>query len=264
MKSIIRKITIFFFVFLILDNVIFAQERLKVGLLIMATGKYINFVPEFIDSAQKYFLKNHDVTYFVFTDDISFVYNNTINVYQERLAWPFATMMRFETYYKNKEQFDDMNYLFASDSDMLFVDEVGDEILSERVATLHPGFYLKKNLPYERNKISRAYIDPKEDKYYFAGGFYGGIKNEFIKLIRTNSDNIQDDLKKSYIAEWHDESHNNRYFIDNPPTKILSPSYCYPEDAHLPHLYDSYKNILSMPKKLIALAKKHSEYQATK
>jgi len=258
-KSIIKKI--FLLIILNLNCFLLAQDKFKVGLLIVATGRYINFVPGLIDSANKHFLKDHKVTYFVFTDDTSFMYTDSVNIYQEKLTWPFATMMRLETYYKNRTYFNDMDYVFALDADMLFVDDVGNEILSERVATLHPGFYLKKDLPYERNIISKACVSQKEDNYYFAGGFFGGIKQEFINLVKTNSENIQDDLKRGYIAEWHDESHNNRYFIDNPPTKILLPSYCYPEDAALPHLYDSYKNILNMPRKLIALAKKHSEYQ---
>ena len=55
-------------------------------------------------------------------------------------------------------------------------------------------------------------------------------------------------FKKNIIAIWHDESHINRYFIDNPPTIILSPSYCYPENLKLP-----YK------KRLLALDKNHAK-----
>jgi histo-blood group ABO system transferase len=59
-------------------------------------------------------------------------------------------------------------------------------------------------------------------------------------------ENIKADLAKNIIAIWHDESHLNRYFIDNKPTKILSPSYCYPESWQL-----------SYPKRLLALDKNH-------
>jgi histo-blood group ABO system transferase len=50
---------------------------------------------------------------------------------------------------------------------------------------------------------------------------------------------------------WHDESHFNRYMIDNPPTKILTPSYCYGESMNIP-----------FPKKLLALNKNHSEFRS--
>src|SRR5205807_1858184 len=117
-----------FLIFIMLGLTTISQSKFKIGLLLMATGKYIRFAELFINSAEKYFFKNHDVTYFVFTDDEKFRHNKAIRIYQKRLGWPHDTLMRFETYYKNKDQISSMDYLFASDSDMLFVDEVGDEI----------------------------------------------------------------------------------------------------------------------------------------
>lgn len=236
------------------------KEKYKVGLLVMATGRYINFVPPLIESAQKYFCTNHDVTYFVFTDDKNFKHEKTIRIYQEKLNWPFATMMRYHTYLKNKNIFAHMDYLFATDADMLFVGRVGDEILSERVATLHPGYYgwkkHKQPFPYETNQISTAYINPAHNDYYFAGGFYGGTTKEIINLLETNVKNVDTDLKKNHIAVWHDESHNNKYFNENKPTKILTPDYCFPEDATKPELKSSYELILNLSPKLIALARR--------
>ena len=54
---------------------------MKVGLLIIATNKYIQFLQPLIESADNHFLKNQEVTYFVFTNkdivllfDIVFIY----------------------------------------------------------------------------------------------------------------------------------------------------------------------------------------------
>jgi hypothetical protein len=41
---------------------------------------------------------------------------------------------------------------------------------------------------------------------------------------------IEEDLRKNYIALWHDESYMNRYMIENPPTTILSPVYAQPQN----------------------------------
>ncbi len=105
-----------------------------------------------------------------------------------------------------------MDYLFACDADMLFVDYVGDEIMGDLVATQHPGF-TKKRGTYEYRQDSTAYVAPDEGECYFAGGFYGGKKEAFLTMMRGLVNNIQIDLDNDLIAVWHDESHLNRYFI---------------------------------------------------
>lgn len=248
-----KKLPIFLLYFFLIG--IFPLQSLqknnkKIGLLIMATGKYICFIEPLIISAQKYFLPEHEVTFFVFTDGVIEQQSNIIKTHQMRLGWPFDTMMRFLVYYNAKEHLEQMDYLFACDADMRFVDTIGDEILSDRVATRHPGFIADRHDDYETNIRSCAYIEPGQGEYYFAGGFYGGSTAEFLKMARICAQNIFKDLAHGYIAHWHDESHLNRYFVDNKPTIILSPSYCYPESLQLPY-----------PKKLLALDKNHADFQ---
>lgn len=224
----------------------------NIGLLIMATGKYVNFVPPLVKSSEKYFCRNHNVTYFVFTDGELPAADNIVRIHQSRLGWPYDTMMRYHTYAAQEELLSSQDYLFACDADMLFVDEVGDEILGERVATQHPGFVGKRG-SYETNPLSTAYVSSQEGTYYFAGGFYGGTAKEVMRIAKTNAANIDKDLESGLIAVWHDESHWNRYCIDNKPTLILTPSYCYPESWNLTYT-----------KRLLALDKNHAEYQTPK
>lgn len=222
----------------------------KVGLLIVATGKYDQFVDPLITSARKYFCPKEQVTYYVFSDGNIPKSHDIIHVHQERLGWPLDTLLRNSIYEKHKELFANEDYLFALDADMLFVDTVGSEILGTLVATRHPGFIGKRGT-YERNPHSLACVKKNEGLHYYAGGFFGGEKNEFFNIILETNSRIQEDLKKGIIAIWHDESHWNRYCIDHKPTIILSPSYCYPE---------SWK--LNCQKKLIALDKNHSEIRS--
>ena len=217
----------------------------RIALNVMATGKYAQYAEQMIASARTYFCTDHTVRYFVFTDGYVTPAPDVTKIYQKRLGWPHDTLMRFAVYLKNKDLFNDFDYLFAIDADMLFVAPVGSEILSKRVATQHPGFVGKRGT-YETNRASAAYVAPQEGKTYFAGGFYGGERESFFSMMETVVANIEQDLHSDYIAIWHDESHLNRYFIDNPPTKILSPSYCYPETWNLPYT-----------KRLLALDKNH-------
>lgn len=219
----------------------------KVGLCVVATGQYIQFVKPLLDSADKYFCTNHEVTYFIFTDGQPPESPKIVRVEQQRLGWPYDTMMRCAMYEEHKELLQEMDYIFAIDADMLFVNTMGDEILSDRVATQHPGFVGRRG-SYETRPQSRAYVAPHEGVCYFAGGVHGGSMVEFLKLVQSMHENIQADLARGIIAVWHDESHLNRYFINNPPTCILSPSYCYPERWNLPYI-----------KRLLALDKNHAQ-----
>lgn len=222
-------------------------KKYNIGLCIVATGKYNTLAQRVVESAHRYFCTQHKVTYFVFTDGEFPSKGDIVKVHQVRLGWPFDTLKRFHIYETHRDMFKEMDYLFAIDADMLFVASVGDEILGDLVGTQHPAFIGKRGT-YEKNKKSKAYVAPHEGKHYFCGGFYGGKRENFIKLLKAATQKIDADLSWNFIAKWHDESHLNRYFIDHPPTKILSPSYCYPETWNL-----------EFPKKLVALNKNHAE-----
>ncbi len=216
----------------------------------MATGKYIQFVDPLIASAEEHFCKDHTITYFIFTDSDLPSTDRIIYIPQKRLGWPFDTMNRYHAYLASQDILRTQDYLFACDADMVFVDEVGDEILGELVATQHPGFVGKRG-SYETNPASKACIFDHEGEQYFAGGFYGGEVEEVLNAIEVNVNNINDDLSRGIIAVWHDESHWNRYCVDHKPTVILNPSYCYPESWNLVY-----------PKKLLALDKNHQEMRS--
>ena len=78
-------------------------QAADVGLLIVATGKYIQFIEPLVRSAEIHFCKNHRVTFFVFTDQEPIPLPNTVYIFQERSGWPFATMDRYKAYRNNWE-----------------------------------------------------------------------------------------------------------------------------------------------------------------
>ncbi len=225
---------------------------MKVGLLVIATNKYTQFLQPLISSADEHFLPNQEVTYFVFTNqEINIeTENDVVKIDVEHKDWPWMTLGRYRIFSNASEELSKMDYLYYSDVDMKFLAEVSDEILSDIVGTQHPGFYGRKGSP-ETNPESLACIHPHENNQYFAGGFNGGTSEEYLKMSKKLADNIDIDFSIGIIAKWHDESHMNRYFFDNTPTKILSPSYCYGESMDIP-----------FEKKLIALDKNHKEVRS--
>ena len=216
---------------------------MKVGILYICTGKYSIFWDSFYKSAEKYFLPDQQKHYFVFTDSTDIISTNNISVKKELpKGFPMDSLLRFEMFLSIKEQLLDMDYLFFFNSNMKFVNKIGNEIISldtysGLTALSHPGYYLsdKRNFPYERNKKSTAYIEysAKSNFSYYMGSLNGGTTKDYLKLIQVCRDNVQTDLQNGIIAIYHDESHLNHY-LNGKVILQLSPSYGYPEDSNLP------------------------------
>ena len=84
---------------------------------------------------------------------------------------------------------------------------------------------------FDRNPKSLAYVPFDQTVSYYAGGFNGGKTESFMEMA-VIANNVNKDLEKGVVALWHDESHMNRYLIDNPPALQLTPTYCYAEEFY--------------------------------
>ncbi|MCL4229889.1 hypothetical protein KJZ61_04365 [Candidatus Dependentiae bacterium] len=242
-KSAIKK---YFLVILCFITVSIHAE--KVGLCVVATGKYTCFIPSLLQSARKFFCTNHEVTYFIFTDGVIEDDGRDVVVLpHDRFGWPYDTMFRYYAYWDHRSYLQDMDYIFACDADMLFVDLVGDEIFGSLVGTLHPG-YIDKRGTYEIRRKSTACVLQSEGEYYFAGGFYGGVSDCFFKMIYNLIGMMESDLEQGIVAVWHDESYLNRYFVDHKPSLILPRAYC--------------ARSFDYPQRLVALVKDHNSMRA--
>lgn len=204
-------------------------KKFNVALLIVATGKYINFAPQLINSAKQHFMPDQNVKIFLFTD-AQYKHENVTVLPHTKVGWPWDSMNRYDLYYKNKDHFKDIDYIFACDADLLFIGDINSSILSERVALKHPHFDNKRGVYEMRNNLSKAYISPNEGEHYFYGAFLGGSKDEFLKMCQILNTNINSDKQMDYVAEIIDESHVNRYFIDNKPTTILNSKFGSPQE----------------------------------
>lgn len=226
---------VFFFLLIFSVRALSAEEssdpKYKVALCLMATNKYAQYVRPLIKSARKYFFKGHDVKYVVFTDREIEEAPDIIRVQQDHMVWPYIPLKRFHIYGSQKELLSTFDYVYSIDVDALFFSSIGPEVLSDRVFTLHPHFVYKRG-EHESNPDSTAYISDAEYNHYFCGGFWGGASQEVIRFLEVAQSQIDQDLENNLIAIWHDESHLNRYATDHPPTLILSPSYCYPENYY--------------------------------
>uniref|UniRef100_A0A3B3D1T3 N-acetyllactosaminide alpha-1,3-galactosyltransferase-like n=1 Tax=Oryzias melastigma TaxID=30732 RepID=A0A3B3D1T3_ORYME len=224
----------------------------SVALTVFAVGRYLDaYLNTFLTSAEKHFMVGLPVTFYVFTDQPEKVPNITLApqrhvkvIKVEKYSrWQDISMMRMKTISEmiEKELRHKFNYVFCFDVDQEFKERFGSEALGESVATIHAHFRkLPKELyTYDRNPKSKAYME-KGDYYYHAAVF-GGSCDKVKALADYCYLNIMEDKLNSVEALWHDESHLNKYFWLNKPTKLLSPEYCWD-----PYIADM-KNILVTP-----------------
>lgn len=221
---------------------------MKIGILYICTGNYIVFWKDFYKSVEKNFLLDSEKHFFIWSDssliqEMEEMDSNIHFFYQKAEEWPYPTLRRFEYFLTQEAKIMEMDYLVFMNGNLLVNKPVLEEDIlpiddEELFVTIHPGFYNKRpwRYAYEHNRKSLAYIKWGKGKNYYAGGFNGGKTENYLKMIRLLSDNINTDLSKGIIARWHDESHLNRYVndYDENRIRILSPAYLYPEGWDLP------------------------------
>jgi len=223
------------------------MNRKRIGILYICTGKYDIFWKDFYLSSERFFMQSPEYTkhYYVFTDS-EHIYDEENNsnihkIHQENLGWPNNTLKRFHIFLQIKRLIsENTDYLYFFNANLLFTAAVNEEILppidsNGIVGTLHPGFFNQANrdYTYERSIASSAYIAIGEGTYYYAGGLSGGRTQEYLELCEHLKKQIDEDETNNIIAVWHDESHINKYFLNNPP-HTLSPGYLYPEGWSIP------------------------------
>lgn len=195
----------------------------KVALVVISTGeKYWPYIEPLLDSAERYFVPHATL---LWTDCPAQFRCQSISY--SNLGYPQATLKRYHAFLQAEDRLREFDYIFYSDVDMRFVGRISEEIFSDGItATEHPGYVGRAGTP-ELRPESTAYAPVL--KKYFCGGFLGGTSEAFLTMARTIRQNVDADEKNGIVAVWHDESHLNRYLFDNPPAKILSPAFCYPE-----------------------------------
>ncbi|XP_018419727.1 PREDICTED: histo-blood group ABO system transferase-like [Nanorana parkeri] len=219
-------------------NAQFHHIDVHIGLTAFAIKKYVLFLKTFIESAEKFFMVRHKVTYYIFTDHDN-ISNFTLADGRKLVIlkvpayerWQDVTMGRMEMIRDQaiKKFSKEVDYLVCVDVDMIFLEEVGVEILSDIFGTLHPGFFgaLQSEFTYERRAESAAYIPFDAGDFYYAGGNFGGVIEEVIRLTNFCHNAMLEDKQKNIEALWHDESYLNKYFLSYKPTKVLSPEYIW-------------------------------------
>ncbi|XP_072300078.1 globoside alpha-1,3-N-acetylgalactosaminyltransferase 1-like [Eucyclogobius newberryi] len=239
---------------------IYKNTNPRIAVLVLAVGKYTRFIKGFVESGEKYFFVGFRVTYYIFTDDkkgirpMKLAPGRHISLQEVPSAnrWQDVVLskMKWATVSIENWLHKEADYLFMMDIDSIFHNRFGAESLSRLTATLHRGYYKGKKrdpFPYESGPTSQAYIPFGEGDYYYTAAVLGGYMEDKYKLVKYCHEKSLEDAKNGVEAAWQ-ESHLNKYFLYNKPTKVLSPEYLWsdydavPKDIRVVRISQLVKN----------------------
>lgn len=213
-------------------------DTTKIGILTTATGRFHDFVPQFMESLQN-FCPGIEKQVFLFHDGDK-EYEGVINIPTKHKKWPFVTLERYRRYTEASETIlaSGVTHLYHLDIDMRVVYVGTDILIHQLLAVEHPLYKGEKENAswWETNEKSNAFIPVEKRLCYVAGGFQGGFANAYMRECKWLEELVRIDLQgKGIIAIWHDESYFNKstsYYIceEHNVVTILPPDYCYPEE----------------------------------
>jgi len=215
-------------------------DRVKIAIIFIGTSKYANFFEGYKKAVDSYFLTKHEKKFFVFTDqeDLEFFSDDNVTTTKiDHVGWPWITLHRFKFMTLVKEELLKHDYIFFLDADLWPCAEINDDILNHEkplIGVQHPGF-LGKIGTFETNTDSTANIfdDFYDLSTYRQGCFWGGKSPDIVKMITELDARVDEDTKNDIVAVWHDESHMNKYFLENNDSVYtLHPGYATPQQGY--------------------------------
>jgi histo-blood group ABO system transferase len=174
--------------------------------------------------------------------------------------WPGMTLYRSHIFLANRDVIGRARWVVYLDADLRVVGDLGRHFLCRSFATLHPGYAVPRPglaLPFERRGASAACIRDPEPGTYVCGGVQGGEADWFLRMSETIAGRIDADAAAGITACWHDESHFNRFCQDDPPARLLTPAFAYPQQAVQAEAW----GLLGMVPVILALDKDHNAYR---
>lgn len=236
-----------------------------VGILLIATRKYKQFVRPLLEQIDRFFLPKEELTIFLFTDE-EFVYGDfdfDFEIKQfmiESYGFPEATLYRYKLFSEHAEEMLHCSHLLYMDVDMEIVAQIGDEIKVDGLLVVrHPGTYATDRWGSPNNSPdSSSWFPEKDRKHYHCGGVQGGNAGKYLTACKILAERIAMDKNRGVMAEWHDETHWNWYTNFFKPELVteLSPSYC------IPGKNKEAWGLSGFESKIIAIDKNHSELRS--
>lgn len=203
------------------------------AVVVIATGRYGRFVRPLWAGWREHYAGPSRLV--LFTDDPTLAdLPEVVVVPTPHEPWPGPTLHRYRTFTAAADLLREFGHILYLDADMAVVGPLTPAEVcppTGLLATVHPGYHLAGplGLPHCHQPRSRAYVRPGSAASYYCGGVQGGNATAYLAAAEHLAGAIADDESRGVTATWHDESHWNRYLLNHPPERVLSPAFCVPE-----------------------------------
>ncbi len=228
--------------------------------LVIATGRYVTYASELIDSFDGTIDENQfAVRFIVFTDNCSHFTQKKLDrvrissIEIESYGWPLATLLRYQIFQQHWESVRAPVVMYL-DADTRLRDNLKLDVLVNALenkkfcAVEHPGYFRRSRIvqfliktrfgPWEGRRESAAFVPMVHRRSYICGGVWFGERSVVEKLCFELAEAVNIDQDRGLIAKFHDESHLNRWRLDNPLiTNLLEPTWAWA---------DGYGNLKSL------------------
>ena len=215
----------------------------------IATGRYVSYAKGFLESAREHLGDLAQSEFLVFTDNADEIrafcgLNPNIKVNAIEIPayrWPEATLLRYQIFTDHWSEVRGQLAIYV-DADTRFVTAINPTDFFAALGTndlglvRHPGYFRRSPIlrllfrtrfgPWERHRDSTARVPISKRKDYVCGGVWFGRTSAVEQMCLSLAEAVREDLKHGVIARFHDESHLNRYKIDN-HIKPLDPRWAY-------------------------------------
>tara|TARA_B100001996_G_C18663077_1_gene593833 strand:- start:386 stop:1117 length:732 start_codon:yes stop_codon:yes gene_type:complete len=233
---------------------------MKIAVTFWGTQSYLNYLPEWYDRNEKYFLEDIEKRYFVFTDgELEGTPDNITTIKIPHYGFPETFHKTFEEMLKIKNIVSDFDWLVSIDADLYVQENIEyDQFFDESkkyFGVHHPchfvGFPPHNQKPgsYDTNPLSNAYINENimDMKIYYQGCLWGGQIPQVFDMMERIDEWTKQDVPRNTVGKYYEESYLNKWFLTHrKDVHTLDPDYAYPE---------MFKEYCDFPNKMMHLSK---------
>jgi len=233
-----------------------SKQVADISIFIIATKNYIVYAKLLIESFVQFTDSDLRVEFVLLTDarfdffqEIPLPDHLTISFASiESLGWPEATLFRFHLMGAHRHLARGHRIAYI-DADMVvsgpvylhdFISVIDTQLPNQMVLVQHPGYFSRTWLirlvvktpfgPWGSSPRSQAFVPFKDRGAYVCGGFFWGERSSFFEMCDALARAIDLDKFAGVRAKHNDESHLNKWFVENGaalagPEWVFSPGY---------------------------------------